>query len=72
MDKPNGKPLEIINLLFAQWHTYNGGDGDYCFYINIGDIKHTFSVDSDFIRNKWIEEFNKWKNKIKEEESIMV
>jgi len=72
MDKPNGKPLEIINLLFAQWYTYNGGDGDYCFYINIGDIKHTFSVDSDFIRNKWIEEFNKWKNKIKEEESIMV
>ena len=72
LDKPNGKPLEIINLVFAQWHTYNGGDGDYCFYITIGNIKHTFSVDSDFIRNKWIEEFNKWKNKIIEEESIMI
>ena len=72
MDKPNGKPLDIINLVFAEWNTYNGGDGDYCFCLFIGKIKHTFSAGSDFIRNKWIEEFKKWKNKIKEEESIMI
>ena len=72
MDKPNGKPLEIINILFAKWDVYNGGDGDYCFCLNIGKIKHTFSVDSDFLRNKWIEEFSKWIKKIQEEESIMI
>ena len=61
MDKPNGKPLDIINLVFAEWEIYKGEIGDYCFCLNIGKIKHTFSVDSYFIRNKWIEEFEKWK-----------
>ena len=72
MNEPNGKPLNIINLLFAKMNIYNGGDGDYCFCINIGSIKHTFSVESDFIRKKWIEEINKWIKKIKDEESIMI
>ena len=72
MKEPNGKPLNIINLLFAKMNIYNGGDGDYCFCINIGSIKHTFSVESDFIRKKWIEEINKWIKKIKDEESIMI
>ena len=72
MNEPNGKPLNIINLLFAKMNLYNGGDGDYCFCINIGSIKHTFSVESDFIRKKWIEEINKWIKKIKDEESIMI
>ena len=72
MDKPNGKPLHIINLLFAKWDMYNGGDGDYCFTLYIGSVKHTFSVDSDFIRNKWINEFKNWNKKIQEEESLMI
>ena len=72
MDKPNGKTLHIINLLFAKWDIYNGGDGDYCFCLYIGNVKHTFSVDSDFIRNKWINEFKNWNKKIQEEESLMI
>ena len=72
MDQPNGKPLEIINLLFAKWTVYNGGDGDYCFCLNIGKNKHTFSVDTLFLRNKWISEFENWIKKIKEEETISV
>ena len=72
MEKPNGKPLDIVNLTFAEWDIYNDGEENYCFVIYIGEIKHTFSVDSEFIRNKWIIEFDKWKKKIKKEESIIV
>ena len=72
MEKPNGKPLDIVNLTFAEWDVYNDDDGNYCFVLYIGVIKHTFSVDSEFIRNKWILEFDKWKKKIKKEESITV
>ena len=69
MDKPNGKPSDIINLLFAKFETYNGGDGDYCFCVIIGSIRHTFSVSSNFIRKKWLDEFNHWIKKVKEDES---
>ena len=72
MDQPNGKPLEIINLLFAKWIKYNGGDGTFCFYINIGRNKHTFSCETEFLRNKWLFEFDKWVKKIREEETISV
>ena len=72
MEKPNGKPLDIINLTFAEWDVYNDDDGNYCFVLYIGVIKHTFSVDSEFIRNKWILEFDKWKKKAIKEESITV
>ena len=72
MDQPNGKPLEIINLLFAKWVKYNGGDGAYCFDIIIGKNKHCFSSDTESLRNKWIFEIEKWVNKIKEEETISV
>ena len=72
MDQPNGKPLEIINLLFAKWVKYNGGDGDYCFDIIIGKNKHSFSSNTEFLRNRWISEFAKWVKKIKEEETISV
>lgn len=72
MDSPNGKPLEIINLLFAKFTIYNGGDGVYCFCLNIGKVKHTFSCDSEFLRNKWISEFEKWIKKISQEETISV
>ena len=72
MNKPNGKPLEIINLLFSECYPYNGGDGDYCFCLIIGNIKHHFSVDSEFIRNKWVGEILNWSKKIKDEESIMI
>ena len=69
MKEPNGKPSDIINLLFANFEIYNGGDGDYCFSVNIGRVKYTFSVSSDFIRKKWIDEFNNWIKKVKEDES---
>ena len=72
MEKPNGKPLDIVNLTFAEWDVYNDDDGNYCFVLYIGVIKHTFSVDSEFIRNKWILEFDKWKKKAIKEESITV
>ena len=72
MDKPNGKPLQIINILFAKFDIYDSDDGDYCFCLNIGKKKHTFSVESDFLRNKWIEEFNKWIKKIQEDESLSI
>ena len=72
MEKPNGKPLDIVNLTFADWDVYNDDDGNYCFVLYIGVIKHTFSVDSEFIRNKWILEFDKWKKKAIKEESITV
>ena len=72
MDEPNGKPLEIINLLFSKWNLYNGGDGDYCFHLFIGKTKHTFSADTETIRNKWIFEFEKWIKKIRDEETISV
>ena len=72
MEKPNGKPLDIVNLTFAYWDVYNDDDGNYCFVLYIGVIKHTFSVDSEFIRNKWILEFDKWKKKAIKEESITV
>ena len=64
--------MDIVNLTFAEWDIYNDGEENYCFVIYIGEIKHTFSVDSEFIRNKWIIEFDKWKKKIKKEESIIV
>ena len=72
MDEPNGKPQEIINLLFAKWTVYNGGDGDYCFCLFIGKNKHTFSVDTLFLRDRWILEFENWIKKIKEDETISV
>ena len=72
MEKPNGKPLDIVNLTFGEWDVYNDDDGNYCFVLYIGVIKHTFSVDSEFIRNKWILEFDKWKKKAIKEESITV
>ena len=72
MDQPNGKPLEIINLLFAKFIKYNGGDGEFCFCINIGKNKHTFSCEREFLRNKWLSEFDKWINKIRGEETISV
>ena len=72
MDQPNGKPLEIINLLFSKWTVYNGGNGDYCFDLYIGKNKHTFSLDTLFLRNRWISEFENWIKRIKEEETITV
>ena len=72
MDQPNGKTLEVINLMFATWNIYNGGDGDYCFCLYIGKNKHIFSSDTLFLRNRWITEFEKWIKKIKEDETISV
>ena len=72
MDSPNGKPLEIINLLFAKWNKYNGGDGEYCFYLYIGKNKHSFSAETDFLRSKWLYEFENWINKVRKEETISV
>ena len=72
MDAPNGKPLEIINLYFAKWFAYNGGDGEYCFDINIGKVKHTFSVQTLFLRTKWFFEFDNWVKKVQEEERVSV
>ena len=72
MDEPNGKPQEIINLFFAKWVVYNGGDGEYCFCLFIGKNKHTFSVETLFLRNKWISEFENWIKKIREDETISV
>ena len=71
MNKPNGKPLEIINLLFSECYPYDGGD-DYCFCLIIGNVKYHFSVDSEFIRNKWMGEILNWSKKIKDEESITI
>ena len=72
METPNGKPLDIINLLFAKWNKYNGGDGAYCFYLYIGKNKHYFSAETDFLRSKWISEFEKWINNVRKEETISV
>ena len=72
MDSPNGKPLEIVNLLFAKWSKYNGGDGTYCFDLYIGKNKHYFSAETDFLRSKWISEFENWINKVRKEETISV
>ena len=72
MNKPDGKPLEIINLLFSECYPYNGGDGDYCFCLIIGNVKHAFSLDSEFIRNKWVGQIINWSKKIKDEESITI
>ncbi len=72
MDSPNGKPLEIVNLLFAKWTPYNGGDGDYCFNLFIGKTQHTFSADTEMLRTKWLSEFEKWIKKIQDEETISV
>jgi len=72
MESPNGKPLEIINLLFAKWTSYNGGDGDYCFVLSIGKIKHTFSAETLFLRNKWLSEFGNWIKRVKEEDTVSV
>ena len=60
MDDPMGKPIEIINVLFAKTNEYNDSYGNYCFDIIIGDIIHSFCATSDSLRRKWISEIENW------------
>ncbi len=60
MDDPMGKPIEIINVLFAKTNEYNDSYGNYCFDIIIGDIIHSFSATSDSLRRKWVSEIENW------------
>ena len=60
MDDPMGKPIEIINVLFAKTNEYNDSYGNYCFDIIIGDIIHSFCATSDSLRRKWVSEIENW------------
>ena len=60
MDDAMGKPIEIINLLFAKTNEYNDSYGNYCFDVIIDNITHTFSATSDSLRRKWVSEIEDW------------
>ena len=60
MDSPLGKPLEIINLLFAETHQYEDKDENPCFEIAIGKNIHVFKAGSNCIRQKWVLGIERW------------
>ena len=72
MDKPNGKPLEIINPLFSKNSIYNGGEGEFCFMLFIGKSQYTFSAESLHIRTKWLSLIEYWIKKTNDEEKLSV
>lgn len=72
MDKPNGKPLEIINPLFSKNSIYNGGEGEFCFMLFIGKFQYTFSAESLHIRTKWLSLIEYWIKKTNDEEKLSV
>jgi hypothetical protein len=59
MDDPQGKPLEVINPLFAKIEEYNTKKG-LCLELAIGKIRHIFCVSNDTLRKRWREEIEKW------------
>ena len=59
MDDPQGKPLEVINPLFAKIEEYNTKKG-LCLELAIGKNRHIFSVSNDTLRKRWREEIEKW------------
>ena len=60
LDDPLGKPLEIINLLFAETHQYEDKNGIPCFEIAIGKTVHVFKSTSANLRQNWINEIERW------------
>ena len=59
MDDPQGKPLEVINPLFAKIEEYNTKKG-LCLELAIGKNRHIFCVSNDTLRKRWREEIEKW------------
>ena len=60
IDDAMGKPIEIINLLFAKTNEYNDSYVNYCFNVIIDNITYTFSVSSDSLKRKWVSEIEDW------------
>ena len=59
LDEPQGKPLEIINPLFSKIEEFNYKE-EYYFELNIGKIKHVFSVKNNYLRKRWRYEIENW------------
>ena len=46
LESPNGKPKEIINLLFAEIFPFNSESGKTCLAINVGSQYHKLSFET--------------------------
>ena len=61
LESPTGKPLKIINLLFADISRFNTRDGINGLGINIRGKIYKFIFDSDNLRDQWESKIKEWK-----------
>ena len=61
LESYNGKPLKIINLLFADISRFNTRDGNNGLAINIRGKIYKLVFDSDELRDQWENMIKEWK-----------
>ena len=61
LESPNGKPLNIINLLFADISRFNTKEGNNGLNINVKGNIYKFIFDSDKLRDQWDNIIKEWK-----------
>ena len=64
LESPNGKPLNILNLLFADINKFNTKEGNNGLNINIRGEIYKLIFDSDKIREQWENIIKEWKKNI--------
>ena len=61
LESPIGKPLNILNLLFAEISRFNTKEGKSGLSINIKGNIYNFVFDNDKLREQWENKIKEWK-----------